>query len=206
MGTLEQVQSFARTLQTENVNYGAELSAGQIESLSKYYRLLLKWNPRLHLVGPCSPQEFATRHVLESLLLTAQLPTGAAVADVGSGAGLPIIPCLIVRPDLKATLIEASARKAVFLREALKDVTNSATVTVERFENLPEPAMGFVTCRALERFEEHVPRLAAWAPRAALLLFGGEGLREPLASLRLAWQEIKIPNSTRRFLFVIRRG
>ena len=44
---------------------------------------------------------------------------GIPSSDIGSGGGLPIIPCLIARPDLEATLIESSQKKVVFLREAL---------------------------------------------------------------------------------------
>ena len=52
--------------------------------------------------------------MLESLMLLKHLPSDAKIADIGSGAGLPIIPCLIARPDLHATLIESSQKKSVF--------------------------------------------------------------------------------------------
>ena len=57
------------------------------------------------------------------LVLLKHLPANAKVVEVGAGAGLPIIPCLIVRPDLEAVLIEASKKKSVFLREALRTST-----------------------------------------------------------------------------------
>src|SRR6185369_15999394 len=104
-----------------------------LQRLCVYYSLLTRWNPRLHLVAPCSPEEFATRHVLESLMLLQHLPHGAKIADIGSGAGLPIIPCLIVRPDLHATLIESSAKKSVFLREALNTVARNAAIITRPF-------------------------------------------------------------------------
>src|SRR6185503_10236211 len=107
--------------------YGIVLHQNDLEALVKYYELLSAWNARLHLVAPSSPKAFATRHVLESLLLLEHLPAGAHVADVGSGAGLPMIPCLIARSDLHAVLIEASKKKSVFLREAL-----NATGTAKR--------------------------------------------------------------------------
>ena len=88
--------------------------------LGVYYEILQKWNPRLHLVSSCSPEEFAVRHVLESLWILRYLPDGSRIIDIGSGGGLPIVPCLITRDDLTATLIESSQRKSVFLREALR--------------------------------------------------------------------------------------
>src|SRR5689334_17142597 len=119
---MNELQRFEQSLSSRMSSYDLDLSAETITQLAEYYRLLTRWNDRLHLVAPCSPEEFATRHVLESLLLLKHLPQQATIADVGSGAGLPIIPCLIARGDLEATLIESSQKKAVFLREALNTV------------------------------------------------------------------------------------
>jgi 16S rRNA (guanine527-N7)-methyltransferase len=176
--------------------------------LEQYYELLNVWNARVHLVAPCSPQEFATRHILESLLLLKYLPRDATIAEVGAGAGLPMIPCLIVRPDLRAVLIEASQKKAVFLREALSrtSISMRANVIAERFERLPPPAVGFVTCRALERFEEMLPHLFEWAPASStLLLFGGKRLESRIESLGFASSAEVIPQSKARFLFVVKK-
>jgi 16S rRNA (guanine527-N7)-methyltransferase len=197
---------FREALETEAINYRIKLPAEVIRSLSKYYELLNVWNSRLHLVGPCSPKEFATRHVLESLVLLDHLPEGARVADIGSGAGLPIIPCLIARPDVHAVLIEASNKKAIFLREALNETLTSgrASVIAERFENMEPPEVGFVTSRALERFEQILPQMVSWAPAPGkLLLFGGEGLGKKIEDSGFGASKTLIPMSQRRFLFVI---
>lgn len=213
MSFAPELKEFRTALETNAAAYGLSLTAEALAGLSKYYQLLNAWNSRLHLVAPTSPREFAIRHVLESLVLLEHLPQGARIADIGSGAGLPIIPCLIVRPDLRAVLIEASPKKAVFLREALREVLNQeaasrqASVVAERFENVPAPEVGFITCRALERFAETVPRLLEWAPgNARLLLFGGEGLGRRIEESGFAARVILIPNSQRRFLFVVSRS
>ncbi len=202
------VGEFRRALNACAARYGVALDAVIVSRLSDYYALLLTWNPRLHLVAPCSSQEFATRHVLESLLLSAHLPANARVADVGSGAGLPIIPNLIARPDLQATLVEASQKKSVFLKEALR-VTKSggqAKVVAARFEDLPQPMVDIVTCRALDRFTELLPALIDWAPpRSRLLAFGGPGLQKQITATNLEFAAIKIPDTERRFLFVVEK-
>jgi 16S rRNA (guanine527-N7)-methyltransferase len=202
-----QLEEFREALASEAGVYQARISVEATERLSEYYLLLTKWNPRLHLVAPCSPREFATRHVLESLMLLPHLPQNATVADVGSGAGLPIIPCLIARPDIRATLIESSKKKAVFLREALnRTETTSATVIAKLFEETATPDVSVITCRALEQFTAKLPKLIEWSPQAiTLLLFGGEELRKSIAEQGLSYSAVHLPNSTRRFLFVINR-
>ena len=194
-----ELQRFEQALLANMSAFGVELSPDAVQLLGVYYSLLIRWNARLHLVAPCSPEEFATRHVLESLMLLEYLPHGAKIADIGSGGGLPIVPCLIVRPDLEATLIESSQKKTVFLREVLAVVGRRAVIVARRFEEVGAPEVEFVSCRALDRFIPKIPLLKAWAPNGStLLLFGGEELREkfPDADARL------IPGSERRYLFV----
>lgn len=207
--TKSAVDEFRKALETHAPNYQVKITTEAIARLGQYYELLSRWNPRLHLVAPCSPWEFARRHILESLLVLPFLPAGANVADIGSGAGLPIIPCLIARQDIHALIIEASKKKAVFLREALNltETTKSATVVPERFENVISTKIGFVTCRALERFTETLPRLIEWSPPGStLILFGGEKLRAAINNAGLSFSEIRLPDSQRRFLFVVKRA
>jgi 16S rRNA G527 N7-methylase RsmG len=114
---------------------------------------------------------------------------------------------LIARPDITATLIESSKRKAVFLREAIRraEGSKSSTVIAERFEEIPVPEVHYITCRALDHFEANLSGLRNWSPpRSKLLFFGGEGLRDQIMNLDLSFTEIQIPNSKRRYLFVIR--
>ena len=202
------IAMFGEALRTHAGDFGIQLSEPLVEGLGRYYELLLKWNTRLHLVAPCSPEEFGTRHVLESLMLLQHFPTGAGVIDVGSGAGLPIVPCLIARPDLRANVIESSQRKAVFLRRALREVKRDkqARLMVARFEQTTAPQADFVTCRALDRFEKLLPALIDWAPPASrLLFFAGESLRRRIELLLPSAKAERIPKSERRFLIIAPR-
>jgi 16S rRNA (guanine(527)-N(7))-methyltransferase RsmG len=202
------IEEFGLALQQHAPEFAVQLDEDQIVLLKRYYALLLKWNARLHLVAPCSPEEFALRHVLESLLLLKHLPKGAAVVDVGSGGGLPMIPCLLVRDDLHATMIESSQKKAVFLREALKllRAANPAEVLTARFEDLSSPPVDFLTCRALERFVDLLPKLVEWVPRnSSLLLFGSASLAAHLGRILASVTTELIPSSERRFLIKGRR-
>ena len=207
MNKATETKIFREALQAEAASYGVMVSKEALDGLTQYYELLNLWNPRLHLVAPCSPREFATRHVLESLVLLKHLTNGGSVADIGSGGGLPIIPCLIARPNLHAVLIESAQKKAVFLREALTQtgVSRRAKVIGERFENVAAPEVDFVTCRALDRFEEMLPRLFEWAPeKATLLFFGAKRLETEIESLGFSSTTELMPHSQGRFLFVVK--
>lgn len=204
MNVASENTAFVHMLRSEAPQYGIELTEETVARLDQYYALVQHWNPRLHLVAPCSPEEFATRHVLESLMAPRYVTQEAKIVDIGSGGGLPIIPCLSARPDLSATLIEASAKKVVFLREAINRIKLDADVRAERFESTPPPAAQFLTCRALERFTEMLPVLMEWAPDGStLLLFGGEAIEVQLRILDRQFEMVRMPNSEGRYLFIV---
>jgi len=205
---LPPTEEFDKALAEGAAAFGVTLSEETRAWLGDYFELVGRWNARLHLVSPCAPAEFAVRHVLESLVAIPHMPEGASFVDVGSGAGLPAIPCLVARPDVSATLYESSQKKAVFLREALHalGLGGRATVVAERFEKTTPPAADRLTCRAIERFTEILPHLLKWSEGVpALLLFGGENLRERLDGLAVNFETVRVPESERRFLFVVRR-
>jgi len=202
-------ERFSHALCEHAGDFAVQFSDGDIDRLSRYYELVLKWNPRLHLVAPCAPEEFAIRHVLESLFLLPHLSAGARVTDVGSGAGLPIIPCLMMRADLRAILIESSQKKVVFLREALRstDGIEAPHIISSRFEDFPPPATDFVTCRAIDRFQQVLSKLIDWAPPSStLLLLGGPSLLQQIQRLLPSVKAERIPGSQQRFLILASRA
>jgi 16S rRNA (guanine527-N7)-methyltransferase len=205
-GNVTPADEFVKALEAHAPRFDFAATPDVIAGLRAYFEIVMRWNPRLHLVAPCAPAEFAVRHVLESLLAAPHVAEGARLVDVGSGAGLPAVPCLVARPDLRALLVESSRKKAVFLREALTEVGRSdkAEVLAERFERVPPPEADALTCRALERFTELIPTLLSWSSRVGkLLLFGGRSLGAELEKTGLTFSSVLVPESERRFLFVV---
>lgn len=197
-------QQFIWAIIANQAEFGLKLSAETTERLADYFELVQASNPLLHLVAPCSPEEFAVRHVLESLTMLEYLPHNARFADVGTGAGLPAIPCLIAREDLDATLIESKAKKADFLSRTVEtlNISSRAFVIDRQFNEVIKRDFEFVSCRALDRFIEWTPHLLKWTGKRTFLFFGGPSLREALELNHAIFRSQLMPMSEQRFLFI----
>jgi len=117
---------------------GIEFEEGDVEQLGHYLALLLEANKTTNLTAIEDAGEAWTRHILDSLSLIAalaDLQPGAKVIDVGSGGGLPGVPLAICLPHLSFTLLEATGKKAEFLRQvaARLDLKN-VSVLAQRAE------------------------------------------------------------------------
>ena len=197
-------QQFISAVTANQLEFGLELSAQTTGRLADFFELVQRDNPLLHLVAPCTPEEFAVRHVLESLTMLEHLPPNARFADVGTGAGLPALPCQIAREDLHATLIESKAKKADFLSRAVESLNISSRVDVKnrQFEEVTEREFNFVSCRALDKFVEKISRLLKWTDKRTFLFFGGPSLRAALEFNHAVFRSQLMPMSEQRFLFV----
>lgn len=199
--------NFTEALRLRQSDFGLELDAETIESLAAYHAIVMADNELLHLVAPCPDEEFAVRHILESLTLLEFLPPNATFADVGPGAGLPSIPCVIARPDLRATLVESKVKKVAFLSSAVEKlgIADRVQIVNRQFEEVERPIVSHVTCRALDKFKTKLPRLVRWSRNAALLFFGGPALREELVRAGLKFSEKLMPMSEQRYLFIVEK-
>lgn len=195
---------FITAVQTHQSAFGLDLPEDKIARLADYYEIIQKHNEFLHLVGPMSPEEFAIRHILESLMMIKHFPSGTRFADVGSGGGLPAMPCLLVRGNVKAVLIEAKVKKAKFLEEATVSlgITNQVQIENKQFEEIDISQVSMITCRALDKFTEKLPRLIKWSQRRPMLLFGGNNLGDALKAQRVKFDAQLMPLSEQRFLFI----
>ena len=164
-----------------------QLTTSDLEHISTYIDILLRWNARINLTSIRDPEAIVTRHFGESFFTAGHLfPVRSAVppvssvgkvfhvADVGSGAGFPGVPIKLWQPHLSLTLIEANHKKAAFLREIVRALTlTDVNVQTGRAESLDPAAFEIVTLRAVERFEFILPvaaRLVAPGGRLALLI------------------------------------
>ena len=87
-----------------------------------YYDLLIDWNARMNLTAITEPNEVVKKHFYDSLAALPYLSDGAKAADVGTGAGFPAIPLLIMNPTLRVTLVDSLQKRLTFLEEVSRRV------------------------------------------------------------------------------------
>ena len=105
---------------------GITLYNSQIEQFVLYYRELVEWNGRINLTAITAVEDVQIKHFLDSLTIISvikdKIAAGCRLIDIGSGAGFPGIPLKIAMPEIKTTLLEATAKKVLFLEHIVKEM------------------------------------------------------------------------------------
>jgi len=109
-------------LKTGAAELGIELTDDQLARFDAFAAMLVEANRKFNLTRITEPEEIAVSHLLDSLvcLWSQEVPRGAGVIDVGSGAGFPGVPIKIVRPDITLTLLDSTLKKVRFLKQAVE--------------------------------------------------------------------------------------
>ncbi|MGE0829921.1 MAG: 16S rRNA (guanine(527)-N(7))-methyltransferase RsmG [Hyphomonadaceae bacterium] len=153
------------------------VSRETLERLETHRRLLAAWAPRINLVGPGELAHYWVRHALDCAQLLRQAPPAARRwLDLGAGAGFPglVIACCLAETEGQAEvlLVEQNAKKAAFLREAIRETGAPARVFHGKIESLdPQEAFDVVTARALAPLSRLMAHAKPWLDRGALGLF-----------------------------------
>ena len=138
---------------------GITLDAAQIGRLNSYLDLLFAANERMNLTRIATRADAEILHIGDALTLLPYLPPQAhRVADVGAGGGVPGMVLAIARPDIRVTLIEATRKKADFLRDAVK------TLQLPNVAVIADRAEKIARTRARESFDIVVARAVALLP------------------------------------------
>lgn len=116
--------------------YGTQLDEVALGRFDKYARLLVEWNEKINLTAITDPEGIVIKHFVDSLTVFSaiEIPEGAKVIDVGTGAGFPGVAMLIARPDLKMTLIDSTNKKLNVIRDILEKTELEADVVHIRAE------------------------------------------------------------------------
>jgi 16S rRNA (guanine527-N7)-methyltransferase len=224
-----QTKAQNNSAQPNITNDACVLSTAQLEHISTYIDILIRWNSRINLTAIRTPEEIVTRHFGESLFAARHLfpnPNSVSsvssaspvvqgfdfpctVADIGSGAGFPGVPLKIWAPSISLTLIESNHKKSTFLREITRALTlTDVNIQTTRAESV-KSKFDVVTLRAVEHFERILPIAAALvAPGGRLALLISRTQIVPAQSMLpdLTWSTSSpIPNTTSRTLLTATR-
>ncbi len=165
------------------------LDADTLDRLARHLDLLRQWQPRINLVGSGTLTDPWRRHVVDSAQLLPLLPAGAPrLIDLGSGAGFPGL-VLAIAGTARVTLVDADARKCVFLAEAARVTGTRVRIVNARIDSLALGPFDIVTARALAP----LPRLITLArpllaPGGSLLLLKGRDFARELTAADDKWK------------------
>jgi len=166
---------------------GAESDLEADSGLLHAYSRLVRASPH-NLLSKRGLEELESRHVPESARFALALPTGGEVLDLGSGGGLPGLVIAILRPDVGVHLVEATRKKAEFLRDAADALGLTVTIHHARAEELADGDLRerfpIVTARAVARLSALADLAYPFlAPGGALYAIKGERWRSEVEEL-----------------------
>lgn len=163
--------------------------------LDRYVDLLKQWQTKTNLVAPSTLPQLWTRHIADSLQLLALAPTAKVWIDLGSGGGFPgvVLACALAEiPGAMVHLVERNAKKAAFLREAVR-VTGAPSVVhlaeirdiVDRFAS----SVDCVTARALAPLHQLISFAEPLVRKGAKALFlKGQDVEAELTEATKYWK------------------
>jgi len=171
----------------------SRVDAAALRKLERLDELVVKWSRVVGLTGFSSDAARVRRYFAEPLAVAARLPGQGAALDVGSGGGSPVLPFAIARAQVSWTLVESNERKAMFLEEAIRELSLDARVSRSRYEAAAPQSVDVVTLRGVRvsrPMQEGI--LAALRPGGRFLWFSAEEhLRKAAAQERL-WDGLSI--------------
>lgn len=144
-----------REILSENLN----LSARQLEQFEIFYRAVLSWNEKINLTALTNAEDFAVKHVIDSLTVWDENKFAGVgkVIDVGTGAGFPGIPLKIFKPEIEIVLLDSLDKRVKFLKSVVAELNLSGVECIHgRAEDLAHDKnfrerFDLVTARAVAR-------------------------------------------------------
>jgi len=190
------IHTFSPPLPSDKAN-GLALTPVSSETearLDRYVALLLEWQIKTNLVAPSTLPNLWTRHISDSLQLLSLAPSAKTWVDLGSGGGFPgvVLACALAEmPGANVHLVERNAKKAAFLREAVRITSAAATVHLAGIGDIVDRVgsrVDCVTARALAPLHQLVGFAEPFVSGGAKALFlKGQDVEAELTEATKYW-------------------
>ncbi len=136
MSTEADIPDDPNALPAAIARHGIEIPGEQVPLLVRYCTLLWDLNRRLNLTRHTTCEKFVARDLVDTMQLMKLLEPGQRVLDVGTGGGVPGIPLAILQPDLKVSLVESVAKRAMAVQRIVAELQLPIRVYHRRAEEL----------------------------------------------------------------------
>ena len=163
--------------------------------LDRYLDLLGEWQAKTNLVAPSTLPTLWTRHVSDSLQLLSIAPSAKVWVDLGSGGGFPgvVLACALAETaGAMVHLVERNAKKAAFLREALRITRSPGTVHLADIGDIVDRIAGPIDCvtaRAVAPLDQLIGFAEPLVKRGAKALFlKGQDVEAELTEATKYWK------------------
>lgn len=121
---------YSEKIKTALKDNGVSVNNPQAKLLSDYLTELLETNKTTNLTAIKDPDEAIIKHIADCAVCINDIPQGADLLDVGSGAGLPAFPFAILRPDISVTALDSTGKKIEFIRSTAEKLGISNLKTI----------------------------------------------------------------------------
>ena len=153
---------------------GLTLSTAEVDAFERYATELKKWNRKVNLTAITKDREIAIKHFIDSLNLVPYLSDGDSLLDIGSGAGFPVIPLKIIRPEISMVSVDSVAKKINFQRHVIRllnlNKIEALHARIEELHNSRRNSFTVITSRAFTRLDRFVDLAAPLLAEGGVLI------------------------------------
>lgn len=126
------------TIIDEFAKVSVSINERQSEQFRTLFEFMVEYNKNVNLTSITEFEDVVVKHFIDSVMPFSRLGISGneTLIDVGTGAGFPALPLLIVYPELKATLCDSLAKRCTYLELACEKIGAKAEIIHARSEEL----------------------------------------------------------------------
>jgi len=172
-----------------------DIKDSQLSQLEAFQNIVLKANEKMNLTAITNHEDFAVKHIIDSMTLLPYIGDNSTIIDVGTGAGFPGLVLRIMMENTSLTLLDSRKKRVEFLRHALDAMKYPEVQIVhDRAEDWARKGSKYEICTA--RAVASLDKLAEYAlplvkPDGLLLAMKGPDIKDELKKAEPAIKKMR---------------